>query len=130
MSITIRLLALAALSICAPRVDATDLQSSDESVFNIVRQIAIGADVFEVEVNRDFPVPQEIRRHYQTKSYTSEYMLSRVKCNIRQLNVITYRWYAEAGLSGDLIYSSDRETGWYAADKDPAAQALVAKICD
>jgi hypothetical protein len=130
MSITIRLLALTALSICTPRVDATDLPSSDESVFKIVRQLAIGADVFEVEVNRDFPVPQEIRRHYQTKSYTSEYMLSRVKCNIRQLNVITYRWYAEAGLSGDLIYSSDRETGWYTADKDPAAQALVAKICD
>lgn len=130
MSITIRLLALTALSICTPRVDATDLPSSDESVFKIVRQLAIGADVFEVEVNRDFLVPQEIRRHYQTKSYTSEYMLSRVKCNIRQLNVITYRWYAEAGLSGDLIYSSDRETGWYTADKDPAAQALVAKICD
>ncbi len=130
MSITIRLLALTALSICTPRVDATDLPSSDESVFKIVRQLAIGADVFEVEVNRDFPVPQEIRRHYQTKSYTSEYMLSRVKCNIRQLNVITYRWYAQAGLSGDLIYSSDRETGWYAADKDPATQALVAKICD
>ena len=130
MSITIRLLALTALSICTPCADATDLQSSDESVFKIVRQLAIGADVFEVEVNRDFLVPQEIRRHNQTKSYISEYMLSRVKCKNRQLNVITYRWYAEAGLSGELIYSSDRETGWYAADKDPAAQALVAKICD
>ena len=130
MSITIRPLALTALSICSLCANTTDLPSSDKSVFKIVRQLETSSRVFEVEVNRDFPVPQEIRRHYQTKSYTSEYMLSRVKCNNRQLNVITYRWYAEAALSGELIYSSDRETGWYAADKDPAVQALVAKICD
>jgi len=130
MSIAIRLLALTVLTMCTPYADATDVPGSDDSVFKVVRLYAIGEDVLEVEVNRDFLVPQEIRRHYQTKSYTSEYMLSRVKCKNRQLNVITYRWYAESGLRGELIYSSDREAGWYAADKDPAAQALVAKICD
>ncbi len=130
MAITIRLLALTVLTMCTPYADATGLPGSDDSVFKVVRLYAIGEDVVEVEVNRDFLVPQEIRRHYQTKSYISEYMLSRVKCKNRQLNVITYSWYAETGLSGELIYSSDRETGWYAADKDPAVQALVAKMCD
>lgn len=129
MSITIRMLACTVLSICTPCAVAADVPNSDGSEFTVVRQREITADVIEVEVNRDFPVAQEIRRHYQTKSYTSEYMLSRVKCSNRQLNVIIYRWYAEAGLGGKLIYQSDQETGWYAAEKDPVAQALVTKIC-
>ena len=130
MPITIRLLACTILSICTLCADATDVPSSDGSAYKIVRQRAIGAGVVEVEVNKNFPVPQEIRRHYQTKFYTSEYMLSRVNCSNRQLNVIAYRWYAQADHGGELVYSSDRETGWYAADKDPSSQQLVGKICD
>ena len=130
MPITIRLLAWTILLICTLCVDAKDVPSSDGSAYKIVRQRAIGAGVVEVEVNKNFPVPQEIRRHYQTKFYTSEYMLSRVNCSNRQLNVIAYRWYAQADHGGELVYSSDRETGWYAADKDPSSQQLVGKICD
>ena len=117
------------LSLWTLSAGATDQPSSDKSIFKILSHRAIGADVLEVEVSRDFTVAQEIRRHYQTKSYSSEYMLSLVKCGNREINIIAYRWYAEAGLGGALVYSSDRETGWYAADKDPAAKALVAKVC-
>lgn len=57
------------------------------------------------------------------------HMLSRVKCGSRQINVVAYRWYANTRLSGALVYASDLETGGYSADKDPAAQELIAKVC-
>ena len=129
MSMMIRILIWTMLPMWTLSAGATDLPSSDKSIFKIIRHRAIGADVLEIEASRDSTVAQEIRRHYQTKSYTSEYMLSLVKCSNREINIVAYRWYAEAGLGGALVYSSDRETGWYAADKDPAAQALVTKVC-
>lgn len=129
MSHSIRALICVSLSLSAPSAGATEAARLDKSSLNIISQRSAGAGVIEVEASKNFPVAQEMRRHYQTKSYSSEYMRSRVKCSDRQVNVITYRWYADAGLGGALVYSSDLETGWYSADKDPAAQELLAKVC-
>ncbi len=129
MSYSIHALMCVTLSLSALSAGATEAARLDKSSVNIISQRSAGAGVIEVEVSKDFPVAQEMRRHYQTKSYSSEYMLSWVKCSNRQINVLTYRWYADARLSGALVYSSDLETGWYSADKDPASQELVAKVC-
>ena len=129
MSYSIHALMCVTLALSALSAGATEAARLDKSSVNIISQRSAGAGVIEVEASKDFPVAQEMRRHYQTKSYSSEYMLSWVKCSNPQINVLTYLWYADARLSGALVYSSDLETGWYSADKDPAAQELVAKVC-
>lgn len=129
MSHSLRVLTFVTLSLSALSMDATAAARSDNSNVIIISQRSAGTDIIEVEASKDYPVAQEIRRHYQTKSYSSEYMLSRVKCGSRQINVVAYRWYADTGLRGAMVYSSDLETGWYSADKDPAAQELIAKVC-
>jgi hypothetical protein len=108
---------------------ANETAGSNEVVFKILNTVAISADVVELEITRDFPVAQEIRRHYQTKSYKSEHMVFQVQCSSKRMNVLAYQWYSNAGLSGTLVYASDRETGWFVAKKEPAAGELMAKVC-
>ncbi len=108
---------------------ANETAGSNEVVFKILKTVAISTDVVELEITRDFPVAQEIRRHYQTKSYKSEHMVFLVQCSSKRMNVLAYQWYSNAGLSGTLVYASDQETGWFVVKKEPAAGELMAKVC-
>ena len=54
MSMMIRILIWTMLPMWTLSAGATDLPSSDKSIFKIIRHRAIGADVPEVEASRDF----------------------------------------------------------------------------
>lgn len=117
------------LYVCVCGANANETTRSNEAVFKILKTVAISTDVVELEITRDFPVAQEIRRHYRTKSYKSEHMVFQVQCSSKRMNVLAYQWYSHAGLSGTLVYASDQETGWFVAEKEAAAGELIAKVC-
>ena len=102
---------------------------SGQNIYEIIKVKKIGPELFEVEASRSFSVAQEIRRHYQTKRYTSEKMLLQMNCGRGQVNVISYRWFADPGLQGALVHASQDASGWYAASKDPAVYQLIKKVC-
>jgi len=103
--------------------------NSSQNTYEIIKVEKISPGLLEVEASRSFSVAQEIRRHYQTKSYASENMLLHVNCGRSQVNVISYRWYADPGIQGALVHASQDASGWYSASKDPAVYQLTKKAC-
>ena len=103
--------------------------NSSQNTYEIIKVEKISPELLEVETSRSFSVAQEIRRHYQTKSYASENMLLHVDCGRGQVNVINYRWYTDPGLQGALVHASHDASGWYAASKDAAVYQLTKKVC-
>ena len=103
--------------------------NSSQNTYEIIKVEKISPELFEVKASRSFSVAQEIRRHYQTKSYASENMLLQVNCSRSQVNVISYQWYADPGLQGALVHASSEASGWYSASKDAAVHHMVAKVC-
>ena len=114
-----------------PRLDAAESLSANPSLntYEIIKVEKISSNVYEVDVSRSYLVAQEIRRHYQTKSFSSENMLLQVNCSLSQVNVIGYRWYADQGLQGAIVYASHEESGWYPANKDAAIHQLTKTVC-
>jgi hypothetical protein len=63
---------------------------ASQDMYEIIKLEKISSGLFEVEASRSFLVAQEIRRHYQTKTYASEHLLLQVDCGRSQVNVISY----------------------------------------
>ncbi len=103
--------------------------NSSQNTYEIIKVEKISPELLEVETSRSFSVAQEIRRHYQTKSYASENMLLHVNCGRRQVNAISYSWYTNPGIQGALVHASQDASGWYSASKDPAVYQLIKKVC-
>ena len=99
------------------------------TAYEIVKLKKVSPGLFEVEAHRSFEAVQEIRRHYQTKSYASERALLALDCRRSQVNVLSYQWFADKDLHGPIVYESHEQSGWYSTSKDPAAHQIGAKIC-
>jgi hypothetical protein len=114
-----------------PALSVAKSSSADSSqdTYEIIELEKICPGLFAVEAKRSFLVAQEIRRHYQTKSYASEYLLLQVDCGRSLVNVISYRWYTEPALQGAVVHTSHEASGWYLAIKDAAVHQLTKKVC-
>jgi hypothetical protein len=97
--------------------------------YEIVKLKKDSSGLFEVEARRSFTVVQEIRRHYQTKSYSSERVLLSLDCRRSQVNVISYQWYADKDLHGPIVHASHEQSGWYSTSKDAAVDQMAERIC-
>jgi len=102
---------------------------ASQDMYEIIKLEKISSGLFEVEASRSFLVAQEIRRHYQTKTYASEYLLLQVDCGRSQVNVISYQWFTEPVLQGTIVHASHEASGWYLASKDAAVYQLTKKVC-
>jgi hypothetical protein len=99
------------------------------TAYEIVKLKKDSSGLFEVEARRSFTVVQEIRRHYQTKSYASERVLLSLDCRRSQVNVISYQWYADKDLHGPIVHASHEQSGWYSTSKDAAVHQMAERIC-
>ena len=101
----------------------------DLTAYEIVKLKKDSSGLFEVEARRSFTVVQEIRRHYQTKSYSSERVLLALDCRRSQVNVISYQWYVDKDLHGPIVHASHEQSGWYSTSKDAAVHQMTERIC-
>jgi len=101
----------------------------DLTAYEIVKLKQVSPGLFEVEAHRSFEAVQEIRRHYQTKSYASERVLLALDCRRSQVNVISYQWYADKDLHGAIVHASHEQSGWYSTSKDAAVDQMAERIC-
>ena len=101
----------------------------DLTAYEIVKLKQVSPGLFEVEAHRSFEAVQEIRRHYQTKSYASERVLLALDCRRSQVNVISYQWYADKDLHGAIVHASHEQSGWYSTSKDAAVHQMAERIC-
>jgi hypothetical protein len=99
------------------------------TAYEIVKLKKDSSGLFEVEARRSFTVVQEIRRHYQTKSYASERVLLALDCRRSQVNVISYQWYADKDLHGPIVHASHEQSGWYSTSKDAVVHQMAERIC-
>jgi len=102
---------------------------ASQDMYEIIKLEKISSGLFEVEASRSFLVAQEIRRHYQTKTYASEHLLLQVDCGRSQVNVISYQLFTEPVLQGTIVHVSHEASGWYLASKDAAVYQLTKKVC-
>ena len=101
----------------------------DLTAYEIVKLKQVSSGLFEVEAHRSFEAAQEIRRHYQTKSYASERALLALDCRRSQVNVISYQWYADKDLHGTIVHASREQSGWYSTSKDASVHQMAERIC-
>ena len=101
----------------------------DLTAYEIVKLKQVSPGLFEVEAHRSFEAVQEIRRHYQTKSYASERALLALDCRRSQVNVISYQWYADKDLHGAIVHASHEQSGWYSTSKDAVVHQMAERIC-
>ena len=99
------------------------------TAYEIVKLKKVSPGLFEEEAHISFEAVQEIRRHYQTKSYASERVLLALDCRRSQVNVISYRWYADKDLHGAIVHESHEQSGWYSTSRDTAVHQMAERIC-
>jgi hypothetical protein len=126
-----KIYAIFRLAIVISLVSASQTAGADPhlTAYEIVKLKKVSPELFEVEAHRSFEAVQEIRRHYQTKSYASERVLLALDCRRSQVNVISYQWYADKDLHGAIVHASHEQSGWYSTSKDAAVDQMAERIC-
>ena len=126
-----KIYAIFRLAIVISLVSASQTAGADPhlTAYEIVKLKKVSPGLFEVEAHRSFEAVQEIRRHYQTKSYASERALLALDCRRSQVNVLSYQWFADKDLHGPIVYESHEQSGWYSTSKDAAVHQMAERIC-